>query len=142
MSLVIFLVRQIWHVVFLEMGLVQDISAVKNVQLSHRNMDDQSLLKNPINGRKGSALCEGEKVLGCSSCIRMCLTISNCTNYLPSPSNAGSCTESRAAVGPMGGISVPSPLCSQGASVLALGVMQEGLLRSAGTVSVSEIAAF
>lgn len=40
MSLLIFLVRPIWHVVFLEMGLVQDISVVKNVQLSHRNMDD------------------------------------------------------------------------------------------------------
>lgn len=89
-------------------------------------------------------MCEGGVTLGEEAIIRMGQTCSmgNSANTPPVPQHRVS-MGCRAAMGPTGGISAPMyPHHSQAARVQALGVMQEGLLRNVGIVSVLEITAF
>lgn len=96
-----------------------------------------SLPQDPIPGREGSVLHKGGKTPGDSS------DREDLANLLRGPfCKYPSCLPKRQPGVPQGVFLPWAPPYNWGASVQAVGAMQEGLLRNAGTVSVLEIAAF
>lgn len=135
-SLLVFLVGPIWHIVFWNWVCSETFLLLKmSGWVVGRGMI--SLPRDPIPGREGSVLRKGGKTLGDSSDRQ------DLANLLHGPfCKHPSCL-------PKGQPGVPrevflpwAPPYNWGASVQAVGAMQEGLLRNAGTVSVLEIAAF